>query len=683
MSRKVAVWQCDRDDQEAFSTWPSIAGWAWVVPVALAVAAPPIASVTGDGRLAPVFAAAVYPSPRAGAAPVSEVAFRETPETRRYGFNVPFPAGRRRIFVVDDYGARPDGATDCTPAFARAWAAARRCSLPVELLFRRSGRYLFRPDPGLGSDDLAILIVRKAVGLRIRGQGAGTVLAMADPKLGGLQVTDSSGVMLQGFTIDYNPLPFTQGAVSQVDPDAGSFRLRTDAGYLPPCEMGARIPGFHGGYTLQQANGYRWLPIGGVTPRTPPSVEGDETRFDVGSDVARTLKTGDRFVFVGRRIAQTALSACFTRRFYVKDVTVHASPTCGLLLNNVDGACIDGYADEIPAGSNRLLATNADGLYVHNVRGGITIRNCRFMGQGDDCINLHTTAWSSRWLRPVGDREVAIASPIDLRKGDTIEIMDPNAGKIKGSIRVLSVISNAAHEVVRCRLAAPLSSVGYDAKTDAAYVTDLAGSNFKIVRCRFGQNRSRCMLIQARHGLIQANTIENAEGYGVVLGYGGAAWAEGIIPTDVTIRDNTFRNVTGVGLAPPIEANDGSPDRNFRRIVVEANRFVNPRKMAISVSGMQGLRISGNRVSTDPGRRNTWNHPQWYPVDCSISLRNCSGVLVDRLSLVDRSIREAAITIGADCAPGTVGVTLRGIRADLAPGVPVVRDERKAAPGGP
>ncbi len=655
---------------------------ACVVLVALASwPPPPVAALQGDGRLAPAFPAAVYPPARSGAAPVSEVAFRETPETLRYGFNVPFPAARRRSFAVDDYGARPDGRTDCTPAFARAWAEARRCSAPAELLFRRTGRYLFRPDPALGSDELAILNLRKAVGLRVRGQGPGTVLVMADPKLGGLQVTDSSCVMLQGFTVDYNPLPFSQGSVTQVDPAAGWCRMRSDAGYPSPIETAARIPGFHGGYVLQQADGYRWLPIGGVTPRTPPSAEGAETRFDVGGDAARTLKAGDRFVFVGRRIAQTALSACFTRSFYVKDVIVHASPTCGLLLNNVDGACIDGYADEIPAGSDRLLATNADGLYVHNVRGGITIRNCRFMGQGDDCINLHTTAWGSQWFRPVGDRDIAIASPVDLRKGDTIEIMDPTVGRIKGSIRVLSVASNAAHEVTRCRLASPLSSVGYDPKTDAAYVTDLAGSNFKIVRCRFGQNRSRCMLIQARHGLIQANTIENAEGYGVLLGYGGTAWAEGIIPADVTIRDNVFRNVTGVGLAPTIEAGDGSSFRNLRRIVVEGNRFVNPRKMAISAAGVDGLTISGNRVSTEPGRRNTWNHPQWYPVDCSIILRNCSGVLVDRLNLVDRSIREAAITIGADCAPGTAGVTLRGIRADLAPGVPVVRDDRPVTPG--
>ena len=414
-----------------------------------------------------------------------------------------------------------------------------------------------------------------------------------------------------------------------------------------------------------------------------PQPAGSGTRIVGGPDAARARKVGDQFVYGGRRLAQTALSASFTRWFYVKDVTVHASPTCGLLLSNVDGACIDGYTDVIPAGSDRLLATNADGLYVHNVRGGITIRNCRFMGQGDDCINLHASALSRNWFRALGDREVAIPTPLDVRTGDTIEIMDPTVGRIKGRIRVTSVESNAAHEITRCRLATPLSDVGYDPNTDYAYVIDLAGSNFKIVHCRFGQNRSRCMLIQARHGLIQANTIENAEGYGVVMGYGGTAWAEGVIPSDVTIRDNVFHNVTGVGLAAAIEAGDGSSQRNFRRIVIDGNRFVNPRKMAISVAGVDGLTITGNRIATEPGKRNTWNHPQWYPVDCSVYLDNCTGVLVDRMTVSDPAIREAAVYIGAKCASGDVGLMLGGVHANLSRGVPVVKDARAPASSRP
>jgi len=192
----------------------------------------------------------------------------------------------------------------------------------------------------------------------------------------------------------------------------------------------------------------------------------------------------------------------------------------------------------------------------------------------------------------------------------------------------------------------------------------------------FGQNRSRCLLIQARDGLIAANTSENAEGYGICMGYGGTAWAEGIIPSRVTVRGNVFRNVTGVGLAGAVELGDGSQYRNFRDIAIEDNQFHNTRKMAVTAAGCAGLRITGNTVSTDAGRRNTWNHPEWYPVDCSVYLKNCTGVVVDRLRLRDPNITEAGVYIDKTCDAGSEGVTVGEIEAELPPGVSVVRDMR-------
>ncbi len=110
--------------------------------------------------------------------------------------------------------------------------------------------------------------------------------------------------------------------------------------------------------------------------------------------------------------------------------------------------------------------------------------------------------------------------------------------------------------------------------------------------------------------------------------------------------------------------------------MIRDNRFVNPRKMAISVKGCDGVQIVNNTVSTDPGLRNTWNHPQWYPVDCSLFLENCSGVAVDRYTLRDANLKECAVYIGKACAAGTAGVVLTGVKAETAAGVPAILDAR-------
>ena len=604
--------------------------------------------------------------------------FQETAETRRYGFDVPFPEVARKTFAVDDYGARADGVTDCTSAFYDAVADALAYRRPAEILFRQRGHYFFRPNRARGSDDLAILNVRKASNLLIRGQGADTVLVMGDPALGGLFIDGGDTVMLRDFAVDYNPLGFTQGTVVDLDADAGAFTLRLDPGYPTPARIAETVPGNHAGYRISQAgNGaYKWPVIGSLFPRSFKPLPNGDWRFETDPAALKGyMDKGDLFIFVGRRIAQQALTGGATRGFYVKNVVVHASPTCGLGLWGTDGTNIDGYADCPPAGSNRLLASNADGLFVNGARGGLTIKNCYFMGQGDDCINLHCPAFTTQSVTPLSDTELSFTSFVNIHPGDRLEIMDPNIGKIRGQVGVAS--ATKVGDGLRVTTDGPLSAIGYDPKTDWVYPASLAAPNFKVVHNYFGQNRSRCVLVSARDGLLQANTDENAEGYGFILGYGGTAWAEGIIPSRVTVRDNLFRNVTNVGMAGTIEIGDGSEFRNFHDITIENNRFLNPRKMAITAAGVLGLRIVGNTVATDDGHRQTWNHPQWYPVDCSIYLRNCAGVVIDKFSLRDHNLRDCGIFVGKTCDPGLAGVKLSGLVLDLALGVPTIADERK------
>jgi len=620
-----------------------------------------------------------YPPRSSQTMQTSEVAFVETAETQGYGFDVPFPEVPRRGFAVESFGAQADGRTDCTPAFYQALAAARACGEPAEIVFSDQGRYLFRPRPALGSDDMAILNVRGASNLLIRGQGHDTVLVMGDPALGGLSFADSDTVMVSDFALDYDPLPFTQGQVVSLGQTAGTFVLRLSPGYPTPAALKAAIPGNHAGYRMSTAgNGaYKWPPITALFISSfEPTPEGD-WRFQAGPAALKGyLGVGDEFVYVGRRLAQMALGASDTKGFYLRHVAVHASPTCGLGFSNADGIHIDGYADTIPAGSGRLLASNADGIFVHGARGGITVRNSYFMGQGDDCINLHCPAFSGEYVTVHGDADITVRAAVDIRAGDVLEVMDPTIGRIKGQVTVQSATRAADRQSVRCQLQSPRSALGYAAATDRLYPLTLSASNFKLVHNYFGQNRSRCLLIQARDGLIEANTMENAEGYGVCMGYGGTAWPEGVIPSRVTVRGNVFRNVTGVGLAGAIEIGDGSDLRNFRDIVIADNRFYNTRKMAITAAGCVGLTITGNTVTTDPGRRNTWNHPQWYPFDCSLYLRNCTGVLVDQFRFSDPNVTGAGIYIDKTCEPGTQGVALGTVAADLPAGIPIVEDTR-------
>jgi hypothetical protein len=645
----------------------------------LSVFALPVLAVAQAQELRPMYPANVYPTAVALQPRASELPFVETPETARYGFDAPFPDVPRKAFIIEDFGGKADGTTDCTPAFYRALAAAQASAKPAELRFNQVGRYYFRPNPELGSDTFAILNVKGARNLVVRGQGCGTVLVMGDPTLGALRFHGGETVMLRDLSIDYSPLPYTQGTVGEINAEAGHFTLSVSPGYPDPAQIRTRTPELAGGCRLAPGrNGASpWPTIAMLSIQAVEPLRGSSWRLQTEPKaLAGYLKAGDAFLYIGRRIAQHGIVAERTKDFYAKDIAIFASPGCGLCLVSVEGAHVDGYTDTLVPGSDRLLSTNADGMFCHGVRGGITVRNCDFLGQGDDCINLHSPAYYGRWATPLSDTQIDLTTTDDLRPGDTLEVMDPTVGRIKGRLDIAAVAPDAEGKVQRLTLKAGLASVGYAPATDRLYPLAISASNFKIVHNHFGQNRSRCLLIQARDGLIEANTFENAEGYGVVMGYGGTAWPEGVIPANVTIRNNLFRNLTNEGLAPAIEAVDGSEFRNFRDLAIVGNRFVNSRKMAILLKGVAGARLVDNRIETAAGRRNTWNHPQWYPVDCSLFLENCSGVKIQNLTVEDPGIREAVVYIGKQCDRGEAGVALTGIAATTAPGIPVVRDER-------
>lgn len=650
--------------------------WVVLATPALVLA---LSQAAEEVPVSPQYPANVYPAAVELRLPVSEIPFAETPETARYGFDVPFPEGPRTTFAIEDFGGAPDGVTDCTPAFYRALAAAQATGQPAEVCFSRVGRYYFRPSPELGSDEFAVLNVKAARNLAVRGQGFGTVLVMGEPTLGALRFTGCETVMVRDLSVDYNPLPYTQGTVGDVNAEAGEFTLAVTPGYPGPGQIRNRTPELAGGCRLTPARGgaMAWPTITMLAIRSVGPAGGATWRFRTDAKaLGGYLQPGAEFLYIGRRIAQHGIVAERTKGFHVKDVAIFASPGCGLCLVSVDGAHIDGYTDTLLPGSDRRLATNADGLFCHGVRGGITVRDAAFLGQGDDCINLHSPAYYGRWLQRLSDTEVEVATADDLRPGDTLEVMDPTVGRIKGRLEIAAVAPAADGKGQRLTLKAGLGSVGFDLARDRLYPLAISSSNFKIVHNRFGQNRSRCVLVQAREGLVEANTGENAEGYGVLLGYGGTAWPEGVIPANVTVRHNLFRNLTNEGLAPAIEAVDGSDLRNFRQISIIENHFVNSRKMAILLKGVDGALVTGNRVQTGPGRRNTWNHPRWYPVDCSVFLENCGRVRIQDLTVQDPGIREAVVYIGKQCDPGEAGVALSGVSAVTAPGIPMVRDER-------
>lgn len=73
------------------------------------------------------------------------------------------------------------------------------------------------------------LCIRNANGLVLDAQGS--TLVFTDDRDGGIVAEDSKAVTLKNLTIDFDPLPYTQGVISQADAKGKHYDITVDAGY--------------------------------------------------------------------------------------------------------------------------------------------------------------------------------------------------------------------------------------------------------------------------------------------------------------------------------------------------------------------------------------------------------------------------------------------------------------------
>ncbi|HAI10096.1 MAG TPA: hypothetical protein DCM28_00200, partial [Phycisphaerales bacterium] len=149
-----------------------------------------------------------------------------------------------KIFNVQDYGAIGDGVTDDSSAIAKAIEAAKAQPDSEHVVLLPTGTYrlatthsatfnrVMVDENGVPKDltQTGHLLVASAQNLTIRGE-SGTKLIMTDVYTTGVLVVDSTNVTLEQVSIDFDPLPFTQGLVESVDLENKLVTVQIQQGY--------------------------------------------------------------------------------------------------------------------------------------------------------------------------------------------------------------------------------------------------------------------------------------------------------------------------------------------------------------------------------------------------------------------------------------------------------------------
>ena len=533
-------------------------------------------------------------------------------------------------------------------------------------------------------------------GLVIRGETGKTEIVFKNPASGGFFFSDCTDVFLKDLIFDYDPVPYTQGLIKSVDTGSGSFDLELEAGYPSLGEPWFKPEAGYDQLGLLFDARERHLKfgapdffiMGGYEPVKDREQLWCVRLKEAERGKAASMAVGDRFALLARGGQGFSHFGNCTHSG-LEGVTVHASPSLTVRLIACDGMELRGFSIAYRPGTTRLMASNGDGIHCQRNTRGPLVEGCLFEGLGDDAMNIYAPPLIVRQV--FAHDQLLVAGGVPVRVGDQLQILDPQAGKIRAAVKAVEVKETA--EGSRIRLERPVEGMraGADHRSaDTIYNLSACGAGAVIRGNTMRWHRRHGVLLRGSHCLIEGNRFEMNGGFGVVLG-NEPEWPEGPVPFDVTVRGNQFIGggyCAGYGDSPlgasvmVRAAGIGrlAEERAIHNLTIEGNQFTDPPGAAVYLGAVKEARLTGNQVKLTgaAGGTDGKGGKSGSARSGFILLEHCAGVEIKGLDVTGPGVESVAgVRIMNSVAPGAEGAKLSGL-GKLPNGQAIkIQDERK------
>ncbi len=288
----------------------------------------------------------------------------------------------------------------------------------------------------------------------------------------------------------------------------------------------------------------------------------------------------------------------------------------------------------LPKDSPALYAGNADGIHITGLMGYLHMKDCDFVGLGDDALNIHSQAGEIGEIRSDGtihciyrnrDMTPDELSPLFAESGDMLRVYDRSTFLEKGTITLADYKNGDA----------VIASYTGEYGIGDILANDSFFASVHLDNCEVRHTRARGFLLQSRNMLIENCRIYGMSLPGIIISPDIKVWYE-VGPSDnVEIRNCTFEKCgflhSGANLGAIVmkAAHDaGSADYPagvHTNLSIHDNRFINCGTSGIYVSAARGVTITDNEFvdcSVSPF------DPAVESVHHDIALRNCDDVCV-------------------------------------------------------
>lgn len=527
-------------------------------------------------------------------------------------------------------------------------------------------------------DNWAFLFIEDCRNLVIEGNNA--TLMFEKPTNSFLEIENSENIKVKNLNVDYKELNFTQGKILSVDKDNATFKLKIDEGYpLPAADEWVKF------FNTDQRSGGWWF--GQLMDSTENRMKYTETAeifvdsvketeedrvydITIGSksiENVNCVEVGDRFVINTRQSAysigddyqskKSGGSTCITitecKDIELNGVYVYSTPHMFAAIGFAEGKTTfknSGFKTK----DGRLLCANSDGVHSWLGRGAVVLEGCTFMNNLDDHFNAYS---QGGFVKEVVDRKsdstvsnssykvFTIASAMNARQGDEVQVYDPTNGKMLGRAFVAEVSGNpeGSQTITLDREFKDIKAMddGF-AQPTMIYDIDSASRGSVARNCNFIYSRRYAWLARPVNSIFEGNTINGCgAGIGIMNELTSAVKSEGGVPAAVTLRNNEIfgdGNTNGaypINIRQAVTKHDSAP--TIDGMLIENNNITVPNRWgSINIDSVSDLYMYNNTV-TNRGAA-FWT----YPVRISNSyVKEIDGLTVthnnDQIDVVDKN----------------------------------------------
>ncbi len=461
--------------------------------------------------------------------------------------------------------------------------------------------------------DHSVFMVDHARNLIIRGEGPETRLIVGRPSIGTFFFSSGEDLWVEDLSIDYDPLPYTQGRVLVVNAKGGWFDLAIDPGYAllsEPWFANAPDPDGKWGMIFSPKEPAlkpgaadfvyieKWEQLGKRAWRLFPPAEHTQRLAD--------LRMGDRFVQLARHGKGGAVFFWRCVESGVRNVHIYASQSVAVGAVSTDRITVSRLFVGRKPDTDRLVSTDADAVHIQQNLRGPVIEECLFESMADDGINIYYP--SNIVTSIVSETAVRTDRSGIIEPGDRLQLFDAMEGRILLETKAESVVPGPDNEYrVTLDKALPELEVGAVHGLSLHNVSR-CGADFIIRRNTFRNHRRHGMVIKAPQGVIEDNVMESLGGYGIVVG-NDAETPEGIVPYDLSISGNHIREVgrsrwygvdnmaAALQITTHAERGRLAKERAIHGITLRNNRFENPPGPALYIGAARNIHIDTLQIS--------------------------------------------------------------------------------------